>query len=260
MIGFNLTDDNKSFYYAYPETAKEHTLRSLIDYEQKIEANKPEILRKFEEIEEEEDRKAYLDLLGPKELERATISYYMREIQFFTNMRLEHLPLLPVNNKEGIDIFGLRNLIRRSFLETKAEEISSFRFKGVTYYLPPSPPNLFDPSKKDYMRGAKIGEYSTASELLRAYRLMEKGSIEGLLNVIAVLCRRKGEELPVYPDEQTKFIKERAELFKDLDYQTALNVGFFLSKPEKLYQTASQFLKDLKEDRRAKYQKNTAFI
>lgn len=265
MICFELTDGSSTYLYKYPEKASELTLDTVIRYEQEIDKAKPEMLRKLEEIRDinpdvqEQLRKDYLDSLDPVAFEKACISFYMREIQFFTNMKLKHLTLLPVKDTEGIDIFTLRNLIRKSFINVPVQEIDSFVFLGKKYYLPPSPPNLFDPSKSDYMRGSKVGEYATASELMRAYELMKKGRAEGLLNVIAVICRKKGEEVPVYPDEQTEFIKERASLFRSLDYQTALNIGFFLTRPDSDSGRASLYLHQLRKVRARMYQKNTAF-
>lgn len=260
MIHFELTNGEKTYLYSYPETAAELTIGKIIDYEQHIKLKRPDILTKLDEIEEEDKRQEYLDSVDSAEMERALLSLYMREIQFFTGMNLEHLRLIPVKDADGIDVFSLRNLIRRAFTDAKAAEITSFKFLGKTYYLPAAPPNLFNPDEKDYMRGSKIGEYATASELLRSYHLMKKGETAGLLNVIAVLCRKKGEELPVYPDEQTAFIRDRVELFRGLDYQTALNVGFFLSRPKLTYQNVLQSLQAVRAVRIAMYRKNTVSI
>jgi len=259
MIAFEITNGDKKYLYKYPERASEISLDKLIKYEQEVEAKKPEILKKLEELESEEDRKEYLDSIDPEELERSTISYYLREVQFFTGMKIEHLNLIPVKDPEGYDIFSLRNLIRRPLSEARAEVITSFRFMGTEYLLPASPPNLFDPDSLDYMRGSTIGEYCTASELMRSLKKMKKGSIEGLLHIIAVLCRKKGETLPVYPDEQTNFIQERALLFRGLDYQTALNVGFFLTKQEQNSESGLRSLLRVRALRRALYRVNTDF-
>ena len=260
MLIAEIESGSTTYTLRIPDKASEYTLDKLIQYEQKIEANKPEVLKKLEEIEEEEDRKDYLDSIGIEELESKTLSYYLREIHFFTEMSTNLLSSIPVKSKDNYDVFSLRDLIRKPIIITKPEEISSFMYLGKEYFLPPAPPNLFDSSQKDYMRGSKIGEYATASELLRSLKKMNRGSIEGLLNVIAVICRRKNEEFPVYPDEQTKFIQDRIKLFRGLDYQTALNVGFFLTKRETTYLSASQSLLAVRMLRRALYRKNTDTI
>lgn len=257
---FELTNGEDRFIYKYPESPSEITLGKVIDYEQQITPKKPESLQKLEELTDEEEREEYLSGLDPVTLERDTISFYMREVGFFTGMKEEHLRLIPTRDPEGFDIFSLRNLIRSAFIGQKAELINSFRFLGSTYLLPDSPPNLFNQQELDFMRGAKIGEYCTASELYRAAQMMKKGSAEGLLFIIATLCRKKGESLPIYPDEQTKFIRERAELFKNLDYQTALNVGFFLTKRDENSPSVFRSLLLIRAARRALSRKNTAFI
>jgi hypothetical protein len=139
---------------------------------------------------------------------------------------------VPVQSEDGNDLGGLRAILSKAFQPEGVELDGKFKYKGSTFLLPPSPVNLIDPTRVDYLRGATLGEFATATELYKAYTSMLDGSCLALLNVIAVLCRKKGEQLPSLPDEQNDFIQERVEYFKDLDFNTAMNVGFFLSCPQ----------------------------
>lgn len=49
------------------------------------------------------------------------------------------------------------------------------------------------------------------------------------LKMIAVLCRKKDEKLPFDDAEREAWINERADKFRRIDAQTALNVDFFLT-------------------------------
>ncbi len=49
------------------------------------------------------------------------------------------------------------------------------------------------------------------------------------IRLMAILCRRPGEKLPLSENEKERFIQERCVFFQDIDASTALDVDFFLS-------------------------------
>lgn len=48
------------------------------------------------------------------------------------------------------------------------------------------------------------------------------------LTMMAILCRKEGEKLPVNESERRKFIAERSAFFQGIDAKTAMDVDFFL--------------------------------
>jgi hypothetical protein len=79
-----------------------------------------------------------------------------------------------------------------------------------------------------------------AYECLEAKHLFQDKDEEGLdvngnylytryLRIIATLCRKQGEDLPMNDLQRERFIGERIEFFRDIDAATAMDVDFFLS-------------------------------
>jgi hypothetical protein len=242
MLVFKLTNGEKEFRYKIPENAHEITCGQVVDFQQKIETKKPESLKKYEALESD-DRAGYLAELPEGEIERKWTSFYMRELMFWCKIPADIIGHVPVKSDDGNDLGGLRAILSQAFIPSGVDLKGQFKYKGDTYYLPPAPVNLIDPNRVDYLRGATLGEFATATELYKAYTSMLSGSCLALLNVIAVLCRKKGEQLPSLPDEQNEFIQKRVEHFKGLDFNTAMNVGFFLSCPQNTSVKHSVFLR-----------------
>lgn len=235
MLVFELFNDHKKYIYRLPQKASEVTVERFIEFQKTVESKKPETLLKYESLEGESERNEYLSKLDDDEVNVAWVSYYMREIAFWCNMNMEHAAQLPVNIQGEplpgeVDLFGLRAMLHQAFMipDELEEEIESFKHNGKTYYLPEMSPALIGDGE-DYMRKTTIGEFATASELRRVFNMQHEGSIEGLLYLLAVLCKKKNEKFPVMPDEQTQYIRDRVNELKDIDLQTALKVGFFLT-------------------------------
>lgn len=232
MFQFSLSNGTTSYRYQIPERADEITCRQVIEFQQKIESKKPETLGEYEKVKEQDARNEYIKGLEEGEVSRKWTSFYMRELMFWCGIPADVIGHIPVTDPNGNDLAGLRAILSSAFIPEAQEINGKFKYKGVEYFLPPAPVNLIDPTRTDYLRGATLGEFATATELYRAYSSMLNGSCLALLNVIAVLCRKKGEKLPSLPDEQNDWIQDRIEHFKDLDFNTAMNVGFFLSYPQ----------------------------
>lgn len=99
------------------------------------------------------------------------------------------------------------------------DEIESFEFGGETYYLPQS---------KDVLGDERIGAYMSAIEFTESSDLeyyskgLEGGKYEYAANIIAVLCRPKGEK---YSEDVSL---ERAKVFVDLPLDVVHSVFFSL--------------------------------
>ena len=66
---------------------------------------------------------------------------------------------------------------------------------------------------------------------------------------LAVLCRKKGEELPLHNAVRSKFIEERAEVFSDVKLSTLLDLRFFLHSTSEDWQILQSMLHTSKVDR-----------
>lgn len=82
----------------------------------------------------------------------------------------------------------------------------------------------------------ETGEVIEAYEIQRVSQAaIQKGDKDGshlygyYLRLLAVLCRKDGEKLPVFDDQVQVFIDNRASHFKRLDAGTALDIDFFLA-------------------------------
>lgn len=245
MIVFEITNGKESFEYKLPEKASEISLDTLIRYDEKIVSKKPESLKKLEEMSDQEERDSYLISLNQDE-ENKWLTYYLKEVQFFTDMTLDHLQLIPMKSEDGFDIIDLKNCIDRALLNRENRLIEFFDIGSERFYLPTAPANIFDSTRQDFMRDSTVGEYTTALELKKSFMMIEEKQTLGLCHFMAVLCKKKDEVFPVFPSEQTDFIKQRAELFRQLDYDTAMNVSFFLISQELNLLEDSQFSKALK--------------
>lgn len=98
-----------------------------------------------------------------------------------------------------------------------------FTFKGETYNIPQSEYYKISGNvvEKPLPNTTAI-EFTEAADLSIAAEKMKSGKIKSLPNIIAILCKKDNE---VY--NETVSLK-RAELFEDLDMQTAFEVFFCL--------------------------------
>jgi hypothetical protein len=92
------------------------------------------------------------------------------------------------------------------------EDFKSFKFRGTTYVLP-----------EKHLRGTTIGEYADAANFQTVAEQLKNGRWKSIADVIAVICRPKGEE---YNFEVTH--ENRSKLFLNLPMDIVINVAFFL--------------------------------
>ena len=232
MIRIKCTDpDGKETFYLLPESAKDVTCGKVIEFQKTIDSKKPETLQAFTELETEKEKDEYFNALDPNLFNTEWIGHYCRELHFWGGFSPTHLGLIPVvaTDEGGADLFTLRSIVMKALTISKPDKLKHFELNGHTYHLPAAPINMIDPTQKDYMRGATLGQFATANELYRTFTSMQGGECIGLLHQIALLCLREGEHLPIIPDEQAKWITARVEELKALDFHTAMSVGFFLA-------------------------------
>lgn len=211
-----------------PQYAFEVEAGRFIEYTRTVVAKKPETLQEYEQLMGDA-KMEYMAQLDNDEINREWVAYYAQELAYWLGLEPEEAQDIPLTAAAGeFNLFGLRAILQKAFdVQPLDEYIDAFTHNGDKYYTPEAPDGLL-PGQPQYFQKVTVGEYATAMELNRALAKMEGGEIDGLLHMVAVLCRKKGEAFPVYANEQTDFIKQRVEELKSIDLETLLRVGFFL--------------------------------
>jgi hypothetical protein len=207
MIVISVNDANgqylKNVYI--PENLGEVTVRKYIEFEKDL-----------------------LSTMPPPEADEDTwIDFHAKHISFWSGLTLELL-----NQVSIVEIVQLSSYIIHllNFEEVEFKgDISEFKLNGNTYYLPKKT-NAVIGDMEHYLEKVTLGEYATAQELRKAFDNMKQGDLHGVAAMIAILCRREGEQFPATSAEQTEFFRKRKEEMLDLKLDVALNVAFFLTK------------------------------
>jgi hypothetical protein len=110
----------------------------------------------------------------------------------------------------------------------------SFEYKGETYYISSVVNDGLNAQEgiitsEIERRWSEIAQ-GKATDIKGNLILDDNGNFEFSLNLrlFAVLCRKKGESIPIDIRERDKWLTERAELFKDIPMNIVLDVRFFL--------------------------------
>lgn len=159
------------------------------------------------------------------------MQYLIDYIKFFTEMPVEFLQQLPIEGK-GITIYKLYDLIEGELDRMAFDpDFSHFDYKGEKFNLP-----------KRGMSGSTVGEFVEAVNWQHLTANLYKGEYQALPKIIALLCRKKDEELPINQEKLDEFVQERAEFFNDLPLEIAQKVGFFLRIQKQQYWTNTRTL------------------
>lgn len=176
---------------------------------ERIQKSMPKILKEFhdkiKDLKNEDLENEYLYLRGSETFYPQVTNYYLKVVNLFTSEPL---------TDEMVGLEQLENLYFTclSYLQVgKGEEMESFTFNDVEYFLP-----------KPAMVGEEIGTFLK----VQSYA---KDPINNMHHIISHLCRPEGE------DYNIEVNLNRAESFRQLSLQTALNVSFFLQKLLVLY-------------------------
>lgn len=207
--------------YSLPDSLSEVTLDRFIDFQEKVYGKKPETLEEAENLNDPEERKAFISTLSTEEIEGAWFNYYVLYVMYFTELEEDVAGKI---SKEGI--LELYNLIYK-LLRVDFVEMESFEHKGDTYYLPKAPENYIAKTKL-YMQGSTSIEFITAMQYDKYAQKFGNSDWAVYPYIIATICRKKDEQLPLDVNEREQFLESRAKLFKDLTLDKAFNVAFFL--------------------------------
>ena len=219
MIVFQLAGNN----YKYPECLSEITLGKFIQYEEAVAIDKPESLQNLESIKDEDERKKYLAELSDQSITQDWLLFFVDFICFWTDAPEEEVQR--IGSHEAIWMYGLINQYISNFEFDKDK--TYIDFKGDKYYYPKAPINVFS-KEKEYLKGTKIIEVIEAFSFEQYAEQLSKSNYGVLPFLIAILCRKENETLPLRQDEREEFINDRAQMFRELPMDEVLNFAFFL--------------------------------
>jgi hypothetical protein len=220
MIYLHLQSHNSNMSFSFPESARETTLGKYIAYKKEIEPGKPQSLCDYEEAAYDVQM---LDALPLKEITEAWTVYYISFISFWTGIPQDALALTAVQ-----EVAELYKLILQSVAAFEQQPgQTSFRHLGQEYYYPAHSVNAIT-LEEEYLRSAKVIEVIEALQFEEQYSKLKEGYWEALPYIIAILCRRDKEQLPLDGQAREAFMADRAALFDTLPLQDALNFAFFL--------------------------------
>lgn len=233
MIVLEITkrsDDTKQ-EFQFEESLSEVTLKRFVDFKETVEANKPKSLSDYEECAADK-REAMVATIELKEFDKwqdyfVEFAKYWAKIpdEFAVELREEEITFLYSHINKA--------LVQFYFDENK----KSFKHNGIEYQYPEAPLNPFY-NKKEYMKGNRLIDTITAMQFDMFATQLGKSQWNVLPKIIAIICKKKGEEMPLNSVSREKWIAERSKLFDSLPLTEALNVAFFLSSRKRIYQNA----------------------
>lgn len=247
--------------YEYPTTLDDITFEQFINYLQRVLPREPKLIKDIKQSYEDEavlmmernkhterenrptkinERIAEIDeevskiqaerqdrINSMTELDHAKylLPYYCRVISHFTGMPYEQIM--------GIDGEGMRKdyvealyWIIQQALEIKEEDyeyLDKFQFEADWYYLP-----------KRFMTNSTVIEFMESAQYQSHANEIRHGHYHSMLDVIAVLAKKKGEQYnsEVYTRNKAAFLR--------LPMRIVTNVAFFLMRRSEVLGTSSQ--------------------
>jgi hypothetical protein len=235
MVVFEVSGNGeKPHKFNCPEGIHEITLGKFIKFKETVDKAKPKTLIEYEALKDETERRKYLDKIEPEEIVNNWTDYYIAFIQYFTGIPDE----LAVN-LEREQISWIYKLISLSILTHQYDENKSqFTHKGETYFYPPAPLSEFT-KKKDYMKGTRVIEVIESFQYEKFSAAISTTDWGALPFIIAILCKRKDEQLPLKTDKREHWLVTRKQLFDTLPLSEAFDVAFFLTKQKVISENIS---------------------
>lgn len=228
MIQFELTQGSGKTKKVHPFSVpqiQDITVSRFVKFQEDVMTLKPQSLAEYESEQDEVKSKLLIDKIEPEEIINEWGDHYLRVVQFWTKIPLELLSLLTREQSSWVYKVMTMTLLRHKHDPNKM----SFSHKGMTFLFPPAFENNLIKGQKDYMKGTRIIDMVEAFQFEKFGTQLSKSEWGSLPFIIAILCRQKGEELPVMSADREKFIGERKMIMDSLPLQHAFDVAFFLT-------------------------------
>lgn len=220
--------------YNCPEGLHEITLGKFIKFKETVDKAKPKTLAEYESIENETEKQKFLESVDPEEIVNAWTDYYVSFVQFFTGIEDE---VAAIMEREQVSfVYKLINLsiLSYQYNDNKTE----FTHKGETYYFPPAPLSQIS-RRKEPMKGTRVIDTIEAFQYDKFSAAISKSDWGVLPIIIAILCKRKDEEMPLKTTLRENWLMTRKKIFETLPLNEALDVAFFLTGQRRISESLS---------------------
>lgn len=211
--------------FGFEESLKEITLRRFIDFKENVEVAKPESLLLYEQAQTKSDKSKILKSYSLDEITDPWNDYTIAFVKFWTGITDDIIAGMKLE-----DVVYLYAIINNYFdrIDLKEDKLF-FEFKGEKYYYPTSLVNPFS-KQKDYMKGSTMVDVIETMQFELFFNAVGTSRWSILPNVVAILCKKENERLPIQSGERETWIAQRAKLMEELPVSDALDVAFFLLK------------------------------
>lgn len=229
--------------FQYPNSLKDITLKTMLDYLTFVEPTKPQELINIEKAYEENDDEllqSALDNITDKVMYKKIYPYMARVVAHFADGIDEKTILGGKKHGDGMNLGQLKYLYDTLLSEfnnvAEPEYNPIIEVDGELWYLP-----------QRYMEKSTLIEYAEASQFEENITEVNNGNLFALAKIMCVLVRKEGE---VYSDKLLK----REEMFLNWNLEDCYKVAFFLMKRSETsilnfqVYTAAQNLTKLKQE------------
>lgn len=211
------------------ESIQEITLGKFVRFQNDVAITKPASLSAYEEADES-GREELLKDIDVDQITSDWRNYFIAVVAFWT--QLEEKWISALTEEEVIFVY---NLINGHVFNYKPDESKdSFTLNSTGYYFPSSPISAFS-KQKEYMKGTRVIDSIEAMQFEMYYKQLGPTKWSVLPHIIALLCKRQGEQLPLKQTEREEWIQERATLMEALPLSDALNLAFFLRRRNSIW-------------------------
>lgn len=226
MVVFELTDlDGKKVPFNIPENLTEITVAQFVKFHETVIQKKPKNLAEYEKLTEKEEKEKFMLEIEVDEIVSKWNDYYVNSIQFWTEMSDEHAGQL---TREQVS--WIYNLIQLNISSHKADEKKTqFTHKKETYYFPPAPLSELSGGQKSYMKGSRVIDIIEAFQFDKFSKALSKSDWGALPYLLAILCKKKDEQLPIKSEKREFWIVNRKNIMDTLPLSEAFDLAFFLT-------------------------------
>jgi|GEM_PF-4783391 len=227
--------------FSLPQTIGDIKLKRFIEYQNTIALKKPATMQAYQDATEEE-RIELLATFSPTEISVVWMEWLYDFAKFWTGLSEEMIAQLREE-----EIHFIHKVVNTSIDEFRWNETKdSIQLGEEKYYYPPAPVNPLV-NQVEFMKGSRIIDTLEALQFEMYWKQLGESKWAVLPHIIAILCKRQGEELPLKSLEREKFIAQRAKEFEQLPLDEALNLAFFLSSRKHTYQKDLSLFLTLKQ-------------
>ena len=204
----NITFKLDGVQYATPNNIKKVKIVKYLKYLSKVFKFCPKVLNDVCILDEGETIEGNFNKLSQQD-KKTCYDYYIKVVSFWTGAPEQKLKSLDLKKLE-LAFWGIEFLFGGF---TPNPDFVGFEVDGIEYLLP-----------KEHMAQSTLIEFAECAEYEEKVKEYNSGNHYAMLDLMAILCRPKGEE---YDEHKNP---ERKRIFGALSLDVGLNVCFFLNR------------------------------